>query len=686
MPKNSSQYINREISWLSFNERVLQEAADPIVPLIERLKFLGIFSSNLDEFFRVRVGTLQRMLKAGIKARTALFGTPRKILSEIHEVVIIQRQKFDKIFAQLYDELEKEKIFIINEKELNNKQERFVRAYFEQEVRPRLAPIMLNALPKFPYLKNQVIYLAIYLSQSQNPGKVEYALIEVPADILPRFTVLPGINDRKYIIMLDDIIRYGLKEIFAIFTYDTFNAYIIKLTRDAELDIEDDITQSLFEKISKSLKQRQRGQPVRFVYDQEIPKDLLRFILKHNNMEKFDNLIPGGRYHNAKDFIDFPDMGLPVLQDQKKLALQHKDIQTHKSLFEVIRQKDVLLHYPYQSFQYATDLLLEAAIDPKVVSIKMTLYRVAKNSSIVNALINAMKNGKSVTVLLELKARFDEEANIYWTQKLEEEGAHLMEGVPGLKVHAKLCLITRREGNKLRRYAIIGTGNFNETTATIYSDHALFTADKRLSSEVGKVFEFLGNNYKTYAYKHLVVSPFFMRKVFLKLIRNEIKNAQAGEKAYIYLKLNSLVDREMIDRLYKAGQAGVKIKMVVRGICSLIPGIRGLSENIEVISIVDRYLEHSRVFIFCNGGNEKFYISSADWMFRNLDNRVEVAAPVYNKSLQEELKQFMILQLRDTKKARVINEKQDNPYRQVSGKLSHRAQDDIYEFLKRRVG
>lgn len=681
MPHKKNHYINREISWLSFNARVLQEAADPTVPLIERLKFLGIFSSNLDEFFRVRVGTLMRLQRAGVKAKATFGKSPKKILNEIHDVVVAQRATFDKVFSKLYQELEKENIFIINEKQLNKQHEEFVGNYFRQEVRPRLAPTMLDSLPEFPDLTNQVIYLAIHLSHKNDNKKVKYALIEVPVDVLPRFVVLPGVRTPKYIIMLDDIIRYSLKQIFYIFDFDTIAAYTIKLTRDAEIDIEDDITKSDFEKISKSIKQRQKGKPVRFVYDRKMPEDLLQFILERNNLKNFDNVIPGGRYHNAKDFMTFPHVGLPRLEHEKRPVLQHPKIESFHSLFTAIHEHDILLHYPYQSFHYVTDLLREAAIDPQVVSIKMTLYRVAKNSNVVNALINAIQNGKKVAVLLELQARFDEEANIYWTERLEEAGAHLIDIMPGFKVHSKLCLITRQEGNKPVNYAIIGTGNFNEATAKIYCDHALFTADKRLTDEVAKVFAFLENKLKVHTYKHLVVSPFYMRKKFAKLIKNEIKNARAEKKAYIYAKMNSLVDRQMINRLYEAGQAGVKIRLIVRGICSLVPGVEGLSENIQVISIVDKYLEHSRIFIFCNGGDEKYFISSADWMVRNLDNRIEVAAPIYDSAIQKELKQFFKIQWHDTAKARILNSEQDNILRQNNAGSSHRAQDQLFEFL-----
>ncbi|MBN2012575.1 polyphosphate kinase 1 [candidate division KSB1 bacterium] len=682
MSPSAQKFMNREISWLSFNERVLQEAADPSVPLIERLKFMGIYSSNLDEFFRVRVGSLKRMIDAGIKSKAVFGGTPKKILNEIQKKVITLNDTFDRVFASLQDELKKEKIFIINEMQLNDEQQSFVRNYFKQEVRSRLVPIMLDSVPTFPYLKNQVIYLVVNLVRNHGTKERNAALIEVPADLLPRFVELPKINDNKYIIMLDDVIRLGLQDIFSIFNYDEFSAYTIKLTRDAELDIDDDVTKSFYEKIAKSVKKREEGQPVRFVYDRKMPNQLLQYILKHNDLLEFENIIPGGRYHNARDFMHFPNVGTKHLEYKRIAPLEHRTLRRHKSMFDAIRERDILLHYPYQSFHYVIDLLREAAIDPKVTSIKITLYRVARYSNVINALINASRNGKNVTVVMELQARFDEEANIYWTEKLEEEGVRIIDGVPGLKVHAKLFLITRREGGKNVFYANVGTGNFNESTAQIYCDHALLTADTRITQEVNKLFRFLKNNYKTYNYRHLLVAPFFMRKRFSKLIRNEIKNAKAGKEAYIWVKLNSLVDGAYINELYAASKAGVKIKMMIRGICSLVPGIEGLSDNIEVYSIVDKYLEHSRLFVFANGGDEQFFISSADWMIRNLDNRVEVAAPIYDPDIQCELKHYLEIQFRDTTKARIINQQQENLYRPQTDGKAWRTQDEMYHFLK----
>ncbi len=679
-------YINREISWLSFNERVLQEAADPSVPLLERLKFLGIFSNNLDEFFRVRVATLKRMVNAGIGSSKATAGqSPKKVLKKIHDKVMHLRERFDLIFNQTLEALEQENIYMINEKELSPEQHEYVLQYFADEVRPRLVPIMLDKSRPFPRLENQVIYLAIKMQRTDEPKNFQYALIELLTDVLPRFVQLPDRDGKKMLIMLDDVIRIGLPDIFVTLNYDRFDAYTIKLTRDAEFDISDDITKSFYEKIAKSIKQREQGQAVRFVYDREMPEDLLHFVLKKNALQNFENLIPGGRYHNARDFIRFPTMGLDHLVYPDEEALAHRDLLPKSSLFESIRQRDILLHYPYQSFHYIIDLLREAAIDPRVKSIKITLYRVAKYSNVVNALINAIRNGKKVTAVMELQARFDEEANIYWTNELADEGAHILSGIPGLKVHAKLCQITRRENDEDVHYTYIATGNFNETTATIYSDHGLFTSHEGISKEVSKLFDFMEHNYKNYNYRHILVSPFYMRRKLKKLIRAEIKNAKAGKEAYILIKLNNLVDTDLIDKLYQAGNAGVKIKMLVRGICSIIPGEKGLSENIEVYSIVDKYLEHSRIMIFCHGGNEQYYLTSADWMIRNLDNRIEVATPVYDENVRRELKEFMEIQLRDRVKSRIINAAQDNPYRRDKDGTALRAQEEHYRVLKDKL-
>lgn len=682
----SKDYVNRELSWLSFNERVLQEAMDTTVPLLERLKFLGIFSSNQDEFFSVRVGTLQRMLDAGIKSKAMVGGSPKKVMAEVHDVVLRLRDKFDAVFSEIRQELEACNIFIVDDTELNEEQQAFLRAYFNEKVRRRLVPIMVKDLPEFPYLKNQAIYLAVAMYKYSDPQQYNYALIEIPADILPRFVVLPDAGDKKCIMMLDDIIRWGLADIFPTFDFESIKAYTIKLTRDAEMDFDDDVTKSFFEKVSESLKAREKGEAVRFVYDREMPEDLLEFILSQLHIAGCENIVPGGKYHNARDFINFPAVGPESLTYRKDIPLAHKDLIRHKSTFNAIREKDILLHYPYQSFGHYIDLLREAAIDPHVKSIKVTIYRVAKQSSVINALINAVKNGKEVTAVIELQARFDEELNMYWTKKLEEAGARIIDGVPNLKVHSKLCHITRQEGNELVHYSCIGTGNFNEDTARVYCDHTLMTANKNLTHEVDNLFDFFRNNYKSFTYNHLLVSPLNMRRKLARLINNERKNALAGKPAYIHAKMNSLVDVQIIKKLYEASKDGVKVKLIIRGICSIVPGVEGLSENIEAISIVDKYLEHSRIFIFCNGGEEKYYLSSADWMARNLDRRIEVAVPIYDLDLQRELKEYMDMQFRDNTKARIINRSQDNAYRSGAEEKIYRAQTDTYRFLEYQVG
>jgi len=681
MEKIKEIYVNREISWLSFNERVLQEAADATTPLIERIKFLGIFSSNLDEFFRVRVATLTRMVKARKKATALLGEDPKTILNQIQKTVIAQQNKFNEFYQDILGELGKEGIFIVDETGLSPDQEEFVKSFFTRKVRQNLFPLMIDDMAELKDLKDNSIYLAVRMKKNRKSKTMRHALIEVPSDVLSRFLVLPEKDGKTYIIILDDVIRFSIPEIFAMFNCNVYSAYTIKITRDAELDIEDDITKSFFEKMSKSLYQRKRGAPVRFIYDRTMPQDFLKMLAKKNRLTASDTLIPGERYHNFKDFMDFPAVGSTKLRYTPFPPLKHPDIDFNSSLYPVIREKDILLHYPYQTFHHLIDLLREASIDPKVVSIKVTLYRVAKNSSVVNSLINAARNGKSVVVVLELQARFDEEANIYWTKRLREEGVKIIHGVPDLKVHCKLCLITRKEKKNLVHYASVGTGNFNESTATVYSDHSLFTADTRITCEINRIFDFFDHNYKTSRYQHLLVAPFYLRKRLVKFINNEISNARKEKEAYIVLKVNSIMDKEMIDILYRASQEGVDVRLIVRGICSLVPGVPGLSDNISAVSIVDRFLEHSRIFVFCNGGDVKYYISSADWMTRNLDRRVEVACPIYDERLQKQIGDFLDIQFRDNTKARVLNISQDNQYRKTDGPPV-RTQFEFYRYIQ----
>lgn len=682
MAKKSIVLINRELSWLAFNERVLQEAEDKTVPLIERLKFLGIYSNNRDEFFRVRVATLKRVVKHQKKAEELMGENPVRLLDKIQKAVIAQQEKFERTYQIIIRDLKKQNISIINEKQLTPIQGAFVKDYFREKVKSSLFPIMLDNTSPFPYLKDRLGYLIVKLGRKDKTKKSKFAIIEVPTDNISRFLVLPKDKDKSYIILLDDVIRYNLADIFQNFEYDYVKSYNIKLTRDAEIDIDNDLSKSFVEKISKGLKARKKGQPVRLVYDSAIAPDMLDFIMKKIKLGKEDNPIPGGRYHNFKDFISFPNVGHPDLSYKKIKPLKHPDLKDQSSIIKVIKKKDVLLTYPYQSFDHIIDFLREASIDPKVQSIKITLYRVAKNSSIVQALINALKNGKEVTAVIELQARFDEEANIYWSDKLKEEGASVIYGVPGLKVHSKLFLITRKESGTLNQYAHIGTGNFNGDTAKVYTDHTLLTSNRHITEEVERVFNFYSDNFKGAAYKHLLVSPFYMRKRLVQLINKEIQHAKANKPASIILKLNNLVDADMIRKLYEASSEGVQVKLMVRGICSLVAGIKGLSENIEAISIVDKYLEHTRVFIFHNNGDEKYFISSADWMTRNLDHRSEVAVPIYDQNIQKELRNIIDALWMDNTKARILGSKQNNEYRKSNGKTEIRAQEKIFNILK----
>ncbi len=677
----SKTYIPKEISWLSFNERVLQEAENKEVPLIERFKFLGIYSNNLDEYFRVRVATLKRLSIFGTKSNDVLGYSPKSTLKKIHQIVLSQNTKFEKIFKGLLQELDKHNIHIVNEKQLNPEQAEFVQKYFHKEVRTRLMPFLIEKDSELPNLTDDAIYLAIFLLKKETQKK-RFALLEIPTNVLPRFLVLPEKDDNKYVIFIDDIIRFGLKEIFFIFDFDEFSAYTIKLTKDAELEIIDDISESYIDKLSRSLQQRKWGTPTRFIYDREMPDDLLKILTKKLSFGPDDAIIPADRYHNFKDFMNFPNLGKKKFYYEPLTPIPHKDIQPGKSILSAIKKKDIMLFFPYQPFDHFIDLLREASIDPYVTSIQITLYRLARNSSVINALLNAVRNGKNVTTVVELQARFDEEANILWGNKLLDEGVKVIYGVPGLKVHSKLCLITRTKNEVTQRYAAVGTGNFNEDTARIYTDHLLLTTEKKITNEVFKAFNFFNVNYKKDNYYHLVLSPFFLRNKIILMIENEIKNAKAGKKAYINLKLNNLTDTEIINYLYEASNAGVKIRLVIRGMLSLVPGVKKLSENIEAIGIVDRYLEHSRFLIFCNGGNEQMYISSADIMPRNLDRRIEVTCPVFDKNIKSEIKKIFEIQWGDNVKARIFDVTQSNKFNKNDKEINH-SQLEVYKFIKK---
>lgn len=684
MAVSKSNIINREISWLHFNERVLQEAADPATPLINRMKFLGIYSNNLDEFFRVRVATVTRMIGMEKNVFHDKYLNPRKTLREINRITKDQQKEFQRIYNSVIHELAEKNIFVINDRELTADQSKFVEKYFREHVRPNLFPIILSNL-KAASLHDHSLYLAVVLQVKGKPSLEKYALIEVPVNSLSRFLILPSENDQHFIILLDDVIRHCLNEIFSVFGFNSYKAYAVKFTRDAEMDIDNDVSKSFIELMTEGLKQREIAPPVRFVYDRHMPERLLKQLLAKLNISQGDTIASGGRYHNFKDFVKFPNIGSPVMEFNPLPPLEHPGLRVTKSILAGIKEKDYLLHYPYQSFHYLIDLLREASLDPLVRGIKMTLYRVASNSNVVNALINAARNGKEVTVFLEVQARFDEEANIYWAGKMQQEGVRVIQSIPGYKVHAKLLLIRRREGIKNVYYAGVGTGNFNETTARVYTDVSIFTADKDIVADVNSVFHLFESIYNAPKFSKLIVAPFHMRNQFIKLLNNEIRNAKAGTDAWMILKVNNLTDIKIVKKLYEASIAGVKIKLIVRGICVLQPGVPKLSENIEAITIVGRFLEHSRIMVFANAGNELFYLSSADWMERNFDNRIEVACPIFDRDLQRELMTLLQIQLRDNTKARTISATHSNQYVKGNPNLKINSQVETYKFFKDKV-
>ena len=688
MKKENIRYKNRDLSWLSFNHRVLQEAGDKSVPLYERIKFLAIFSSNLDEFFRVRVAYIRALLALKKKAAKKLDFDPDKLLKRIHKVVTTQQEQFGEIFRnQIRKELNRQGIFLIKETDLNGPQKEFARKYFREQVQSHLLPVFLSKDKEPPFLENRALYLAIKLlrkpvetdekQEKKEHDEFQYAIVEIPPQHTPRFVILPRKGNNQYLIFLDDLIRLCLPEIFP--SHTVISAHVAKLTRDAELYIDDEFEGDLVEKVKKAVSKRKTGVPSRFLFDADMPKKLLALMKELFSLEDGD-LVPGGRYHNFSDFFNFPNTKpLPALSFPPMPPLENEEL---KEMFSPIAAKDRLMYFPYHSYDPVIQFLREAATNPGVASIQITLYRVARDSAVVEQLIQAAKNGKKVTAFVEVKARFDEESNLRWAEELEKAGAKVLYSFPGLKVHAKLCLISMSDVQP-KQYAYLSTGNFNEKASTIYTDFGFLTANEQLTDEVVRVFEVLSRSKKKADFDHLLVAPFNMREAIEKMIEQEVKNAKDGKNAFIIAKMNGLEDPDMIAKLYDASEAGVKISLIVRGICCLIPGIKGMSENIEVVSIVDRYLEHARAYIFHNDGDDKYFLSSADWMRRNLSHRIEVAFPVYDKLLQEEIRSIINLQLGDNVKARVINKKQDNSMRRVNGNNPLRAQYAVYEFLKR---
>ncbi len=690
MNNTYNSYIDREKSWLTFNARVLQEANDANVPLLDRFRFLGIFSNNLDEFFRVRYAAIRRMSLESAESEKILGVKAEQLLKEITEIVIQQQSESLRILNEIEKKLELENIFIINEKDISKEQEKFIHDYFIQKVSPALVTIMLNDLEEFPLLKDTSGYLAVKLVMNgsellnDSAKEIRYAVVEIP-NTINRFVVLPSNSEKQYIILLDDVIRYNLNNIFNIFDYESISAHMIKITRDAQLEFDSDLSKSLIEKISSSVKDRRVGEPVRFVYDQAIGKDTLDFFLRGMRIDSSDSIIPGGRYHNRRDYMSFPNLGRYDLLYRENVPLPISGLSLEGSILEKIKKKDYLLYAPYQSFSYIIKFLREAALDPKVASIKITLYRLAKNSQIVSSLINAAKNGKKVTVQIELQARFDEESNISYSEQMQTEGIELIFGVKGLKVHSKICVIERIEDGKVKRYGLISTGNFNENSAKVYTDVTLFTSNTEILKDASKIFDFFDVNYRVHRYKHLIVSPHYTRGKFNKLIEREISNALLGKEAYIKLKMNSISDFKMTDKLYEASNAGVKIQLIIRGICCLIPGIKGLSENIEAISIVDNYLEHSRIYIFANAGDPDVFISSADFMTRNLDARVEVTCPIYDEDIKKELIETFEIGWKANVKARIHSNDLANKYRRRGDEKPFRAQLEMYNYYQMKL-
>ena len=673
------RYINRELSWLDFNARVLQEAADPLVPLLERLRFIGIFSNNLDEFFQVRYATVQRIAQSE-KTGKKIFGgqSASDLLKAITQKVIHQQKKSSYILQSIEDELEKQEIYFISESEVIEAHEQFLKEYFIQTVSPALMTIIINNNEVQDFSNNNA-FLAVKLSfivpKSSN---FQYALIEIPKE-LDRFIVLPKIGNKQYIMFLDDLIRYNFHLIFNFFEFDVIESHMIKVTRNAELDMEGDVSKSYINKIVESVRERILAEPVRLVYDKEISNDTLEVFKKLLMLDTNDGLIPGGKYHHRRDYMNFPKLDRDDLQYDRIDPLPISGLSLEKSIFKALDEKDYLLYTPYHSFSFVIKFLREAALDPEVLTIKITIYRLSKLSNVASALVNAAKNGKKVLVQIELQARFDETNNIIYAEKMQAAGVQLIFGIPGLKVHSKICVIEKLQKGKKIRYGFVSTGNFNEDTAKIYTDYTLFTSDSKVLKEVNKVFNFLQVHYKLKKYKHLIVSPHYTQATLIKMINIEISNKKAGLSNGIKLKLNAITNFKMIDKLYEASNAGVSIQMIVRGICCLIPGVKGMSENIQVISVVDKFLEHPRVYIFENAGLEKIYISSADFMTRNIENRVEVGVPIYNDNLKHQIIDVFNLTWSDNLKARKINGKIQNEFVK-SNKNEIRSQWAIHDY------
>jgi polyphosphate kinase len=688
MSSSDYTFIDREVSWLSFSERVLQEAADTNVPPLERLLFCAIFSSNLDEWFRVRVASLRQLLRLGEADTKKLGFNPPRLLHELQRTVFNQQEEYGRILrGEVLPLLESHGIFLVDEDSLSPAQGEFLSEYFRTEVQPHLGPVILESDPGTPALDDGGLHLVVALwpqDDSTSHAAPRYALVRVPSPPVGRFVVLPSDDSRNEVMFLDDVVRYNLPVLFP--DSDVGDSFAVKLTRDADLHLEDEdeLGVTLVEAIRKSLKKRETGVPSRFLYDQEASRDILTRMKEWLVLSDHD-FIAGGRYHNLSDFFGFPRFGRADLCYPEWPPIPHPELEGATSVMALMREKDRVVHFPYQSFDHVIDFLDEAAGDPDVEELWLTVYRVARDSAVLTALLKAAEAGKRVNVFMEVQARFDEATNLEWADRMEAAGVNTLYSMEGLKVHAKLALVRRREGDGHRLYGYLGTGNFNEKTSKLYADHGVLTADERLTRDVEQVFKFLAGEVDQPVTEHLLVAPTTLRSGFSDLIKAEIKAARAGEPSGITLKMNSLQDTKMIKKLYRASNAGVPIQLIVRGIFRLAVGVPGQSESITARSILDRYLEHARIYIFHAGGEEKMYLASADWMKRNLSRRVEVAFPIYDPDVRAELQRLVDIQLADNQKARILNAKLDNPRVPAeAGAEPVRSQEAFREWLENR--
>ena len=678
---NNIPFRSKEESWLAFNARVLQEARDPKVPLQERLLYLGIYSNNLDEFFRVRVATLKRLSQISAKYQRLGIPDPSLTLDRVLKVVAKQSKDFDQGYKEVLEALEENGVKVVTADEVPKSLRDYLLTYFHAKVKPHLMPVMIKGYTELDDLRDEVLYLAVRLSHKNGSGRRLHALVEIP-ESLPRFMVLPErkSKQKRLVMYLDDIIRFGFSDLFESLPYDTFEGYAVKFTRDAEMLMDDDFTESTYEKIAEALVARSTGSPVRINHDVDVPKTFLQLLQKKLRLKEVSTLFPGARYHNRRDLMKFPALGDKTWRFPPAKPIPHRHVESGQ-IFKSLRARDILFHFPYHSFDNFLDLMREAVLDPLVATIKLTHYRIAADSCVAAALISAVKNGKKVVVCVEPQARFDEKANIQWADRFRRAGIRVILGVTGLKVHAKICLIQRNEKGSLRNYACVGTGNFNESTSTLYTDHMLMTSDKRIADEVKSVFSYLERSYRPPKLKHLVIAPFDLRTRVRAIIEREIENARAGGKASLKIKINNISDMRTVDLLYQASRAGVQIQIIARSMFSVITGTE-YSKNIRAIGIVDRYLEHTRFLVAHNGGKPEYYISSADFLPRNFDSRIEVLCPIYDSNLQEELDTYFRLQWNDGEKARVLDMDLTNKNRKKARGKS--AQRSIPHYLRKK--